>query len=361
MQFLTDIETEVTDLSDAEADAYLGDLLTQMGRTDEAAVRLETALEASPDLALAHAFLGSLRMGQGNIADGMDHLDQAFMLGTDNETALFRYARTLVTEGAGNRESMTRASQALQQALELRPSYTEATLLLAYVHLVTNQSEAARELLVPVVQNEPANHRAALRLAEALLRLDDIVGANALLGAVLDRTTSDRDRERARALLLVATGLQTSRDSRSVVNLTPSASAPTPDAGARDGDAEPLGSDDGSTSPSVSLASGLRITPTFREVGPGEQRVYGLFEGVDCLNGRTIVRVRTADAILRAETAVLQDVEFIAYRTTLAEVACGPRVEPEPIYLTWRVNPGTPTVGTAVAIEILPEGFVPEL
>ena len=106
--------------------------------------------------------------------------------------------------------------------------------------------------------------------------------------------------------------------------------------------------------------SGTRFIPQFRELKPGEQRVYGVFEGVDCLNGRTIIRVRTGDTVLRAETAGLRNVEFIAYRAVTTDVACGPRIEPEPIYLTWRVAPEAPTRGTAIAIEILPDGFAPE-
>jgi hypothetical protein len=104
----------------------------------------------------------------------------------------------------------------------------------------------------------------------------------------------------------------------------------------------------------------------FRTVGPGEQRVYGVFEAVECTGGDIILRVRTTDAVLRARTAEFQDVDFIAYRSSPDEVLppmsvnCGDRPQPEDIYLTWRVSPDDPTSGTAVAVELLPEGYDPQ-
>ena len=55
-------------------------------------------------------------------------------------------------------------------------------------------------------------------------------------------------------------------------------------------------------------------------------------------------------------------VEFISYRTDLeGQIPCGPRAAPQAVYLTWSPSStaGDGIIGTAVAIEFLPDGFVP--
>ena len=57
----------------------------------------------------------------------------------------------------------------------------------------------------------------------------------------------------------------------------------------------------------------------------------------------------------------MNDVGFIAYDAARPRaIGCGEQ-EPAEIYLTWRPAevPGIATSGAAVAVEILPAGFVP--
>ena len=344
---VTRIDPDVTSISDAEADAWLGDLLAHMDRLDEASARLELALEEDPDLALAHASLGALRLKQERHAEGMAHLEQAFELETNNEAALFSYAYALASQRLQDRDWIPRATSALERAVQLRPGYTEAKLLLGYVHLVNGANQAVRDVLAPLVRAEPTNHRAALRLADALLRMDDIDGARTLLGQVLARTANEDERERARTLLGEVAGRQIRRDTRNAAGLDPAG--------------EPALA--GSSSSSESRPPGSVFITVFRDVGPDEERIYGILESVECANFRVAFRVRTADAVLRIQALRLRDVEFIAYRPLDATaIRCGPRAAPEEIYLTWRVASDVPGAdeNTAVAIEILPDGFVPQ-
>ena len=105
-----------------------------------------------------------------------------------------------------------------------------------------------------------------------------------------------------------------------------------------------------------------RPTPAFRHVEPGEQRVYGIFEAVECTNDGIALLVRTSDGVLRACTTSLWDVDFISYRPTApSSVDCGKLASRAEVYLTGTVPPDASTAaqGTAVAVEFLPEGFVP--
>jgi tetratricopeptide (TPR) repeat protein len=330
---VTHIEPRATRISDAEADAWLGDLLVHMDRGEEATARLEKALVAKPDLALAHASLGALQVRQGRTAEGMAHLREAFRLGTANETAYFMYAYELVAQGPQDQEALTQASRSLERAIGLRPGYTEAKVLLGYTYLAAGNYAAARDLMTPLIRAEPTNYRAALQLAEALLQLNDSDGARNVLGPIVARAKDEADRGRARALLARAAGLQTRSDTLAAAGLPATDSTPR----------------------SV-------VRPAFRHVETGEQRVYGVFESVECGRDSVVLVVRTADARLRAHASSFSAVEFITYRTpTTTSVSCGPQTPPIEVYLTWRLSPGSnaATEGTAVAVEILPEGFLP--
>ena len=312
---VTRINAEPTKISDAEADAWFADLLSVMGRSDEAATRAQAALAGKPDSEVALAVLGTLHMRQGRTAEGLDHLYRAVKSGPRNERVQFAYANALIASGNRDDETMAQVAQALERAIELRPGYREARIQLAYTHLATGNYVAARDLLTPVVRAEPTNHVAALYLAEALLRLNETAAARELLGPVLARSTSEVERDRARQLL-------------------------------------------GGSAESTTRSN----TPVFRSVEPGEQRIYGIFEAVVCTGAEAVLLVRTSDGVLRARTRNLSEVHFISYRPTApSSVGCGELARPAEVFLTWRVAPNASTAseGTAVAVELLPEGFVP--
>jgi tetratricopeptide (TPR) repeat protein len=327
------IESRPIRLSDAEADAWLGDLLSHMNRDEEATARLEKALAANKDLALAHSSLGALQIRAGKSDEGVAHLKEALALGTSNETAYFLYAYELVSRSES--DALQQASQALQRAIALKPGYTEAKLLLGYVYLSLGEHASARDLLLPVVRAERTNHRAALRLGEALLALNDIAGARAVLGPVIARATDETEKGRARTLLARSAELQKLRDARAEL------------AGTRPpaGDGPPT------------KASNTTI-PVFRRLGEGERRDTGVFEAVECGPKGIVFVVRTAESRLRTRAARFEDVEFLTYRTLASpSISCGAQVRAMDVYMTWRPPPGSNEAaeGTAVAIEILPE------
>jgi len=345
-EIVTRLDEQAILITDAEADAWLGSLLARMGRLEEASARLEAALASAPDMALAHGFLGALQVREDQAEEGLGHLERAYALGIDNEAVLLSYASVL-TRGPRESEALSKAQDVLERALELRPGYTEAKLLLAYVLQVTGDDEAARDLLRPVVEAEPSNHRVALRLADSLLRLDALEDARALLGGVLARTTDAGERERARALLGEMARRMTRRETLRAAGMDAADGGPASAAGG--------------TPPSPPASAGTRrFVPAFRQVRPGEERVYGVFQGIECRPGGVTLQVRTANGLLLAQAEQLLDVDFITYRPLDGSgVNCGPRANPEEVYLTWIAASGEPNAGTAVAVEILPEGFVP--
>jgi len=272
-------------------------------------------------------------MREGTTAEAMTHLEEAVALGSENERAHFMYAYALLRDGTSDPETLRKAARVLERALELRPAYREAKLMLGDIYLTAGNYTAVRDLLTPLVQAEPTNHRAALRLGEALLRLNDVDNGRAVLGPVMARTTDDRERDRARSLLTLSVGLQLRRDTLRAAGIT------TPDA----------------ARPAITI-------PSPQPVSDGEQRVYGVFESIDCQSDSIVLVVRTADRLLRARASSFADVTFVSYRAgATGSVRCGEQSPPTEVYLTWRETPGSngQSEATAVALELLPEGFVP--
>jgi tetratricopeptide (TPR) repeat protein len=344
---VTRLQSKVEPISGAEADALLGDLLAHMGRSEDAAVHLQRALKADPDLEIAHAAMGTFYLRQGKTREGMTHLRRAVAEGTANEAVHFAFAFAVVSGSVQDQEALIQASRSLERAIELRPGYTEAKTLLAYTHLRTGRYAAARDLLTPIVRAEPTNHVAALNLAEALFQLDDFAGSRSVLGPVLARATSEEHRARARDLLGLSSKMEQRRNAL---------------AAARSPGSPPVASGNDSSALAGAAAGSPRSTPKFRQIGPGEERVYGVFEAVECGKDGVTFVIRTADAVRRARAARMSEVQFVSYRRlSSTTVNCGQQSPPVEVYLTWRVNGDAAAAerGTAVAIEFLPEGFVP--
>ena len=283
------------------------------------------------------------------MTEGLAHLERAYALGTENGAILFNYAYALASQLAPDHHALGRAGEALERALASNTNNREVRLLLADVQFMAGETQAAKDLLESLMHADPTNHRAALRLAEVRLRLEDISGARALLDPVLALPTGDNYRRRAEAILTLATTMESTLARG--FSERPGVAAPRPESTDR---AAP-----DSSSARSSEAHPPRA-PRFRALGRGESRVRGVLEQVVCTDRRVTLQIRAADATLRAGTPRLGDVAFLTYgETNRTHVACGPLIAPAEVYLIWRRSQGHPTEGTAVAIEFLPHTLLP--
>jgi hypothetical protein len=90
-----DAEMQAATLSEAEASAYLGDLLLHSNRLAEAEARLQQALAVAPDLAMANASLGMVRVRQNRLNDARQHLQKAVAANSQNYLTHYYYAYAL--------------------------------------------------------------------------------------------------------------------------------------------------------------------------------------------------------------------------------------------------------------------------
>lgn len=109
-------------------------------------------------------------------------------------------------------------------------------------------------------------------------------------------------------------------------------------------------------------ADPLRVVPgaapviktVYREVKPGEERVEGLLQRVECPPGRPVTFVvKLKDRVAKYQAPRLDAVEYIAHTPSFkGPMSCGGRMPGDPVYLTFKVAGSLPR---AIAVEFLPK------
>jgi len=90
----TDTTLEAAPISEAEAQAYLGDLLFHSHRKESESY-IQKALKLDPTLAMAHASLGMLRFYEGKIDEARASLERAIQSNSRNYLIHYYYAYIL--------------------------------------------------------------------------------------------------------------------------------------------------------------------------------------------------------------------------------------------------------------------------
>jgi hypothetical protein len=95
------------------------------------------------------------------------------------------------------------------------------------------------------------------------------------------------------------------------------------------------------------------LVPVYRELDPGEQRLEGTLERIECLaGGAAVFHLRTVDGPARANAPQIAKVDFTSYRDDVPDsIGCGALKPPLPVYLTWRPDARKPETKIAVAVE----------
>jgi hypothetical protein len=92
--------------------------------------------------------------------------------------------------------------------------------------------------------------------------------------------------------------------------------------------------------------------------------VLGTFSNVECVRGAIVLQVDTDSGAVRIAAAGFDEIEFLSYRQDPpVSVPCGPQRPAFRVLATFRtggaVIAGANTPNRAVAIELLPDGYVP--
>src|SRR5438270_5646269 len=142
-----DSEMQSAPLAEAEAHAYLGDLLVHTHKFEAAEAQIQQALALDADLPMAEASYGMLRVRQGRVDDAREHLQKAVGANSQNYLTHYYYAFALsslsmnqyrvVSSYPPDVAATMRAE--LKKAIALKPDFPESYSLLGFVNVVRNE------------------------------------------------------------------------------------------------------------------------------------------------------------------------------------------------------------------------------
>jgi tetratricopeptide (TPR) repeat protein len=348
-------------LTEAEAQAYLGDLLLHSNRAESETYLLK-ALALDPDLAMANASLGLLRVRQGKPDEARKSLERAVAASSQNYLIHYYYAYALSREG--NRdlqtvmgfapETATKMRAELKRAIQLRPDFPESYSLLAFVNLVTeSELDETLELLKRALTNSPGRNDLVFMLAQLYMRKEDFKTARQLIDKLNGNNNDSEMRQRAQGLLtqLVSMEEQLARirkekedrpDVRNTPNLRDSHDA--------NGQAVLISE--------VDPASILR--ESLRKPAAGETQAQGALVRIDCDAKGITFNVKINGNILRLRTESFRNVDLMSFSEDAgSEVTCGPRKPEDNVVVCYLPSPDARARidGTAKSFEFVPKDF----
>jgi tetratricopeptide (TPR) repeat protein len=352
-----DTEMAAAPVSEAEAQAYLGDLLLHSNRTDSEKY-LQKALALDPSSPLGNASLAMLRVRQGKIDEARQSLERAVASNSQNYLINYYYAFALSREGMNGAQLVTgyapemlaRIREHLNKAITLRPDYVESYNLLVFVNLVSgSQLDESIGLLNKALSASPGRTDLMLMLAQVYMRKEDYKSAKQLLTRLSQNKSDDQVSKRAQSLLAQVEQISSYREAaeqnramertnRPALTTTVSVPAPT-------------------VEEKVDPSSYLR--EALRKPGDGEKQVQGLLVSVQCNAKGMIFSVQAGDKILKLTAPNFESIEMVAFTTDAgSEMTCGPRKQKNPVVVCYAPGDArTKTDGVVKSIEFVPKDF----
>ena len=356
-----DNEMQAAPLSEADAHAYLGDLLLHTHRLKDAEAQLQQAIDLDPNSAMAQTAYGMLRVRQGRMDDARPYLEKAAAANAQNYLAHYYYAFALsslsmneyrtVSSFPDNVAATMRSE--LTKAITLKPDFIESYSLLGFVNLVRNeQVDETIELLKKALNISRGNHRVLFMLAQLYLRKEKFAEARQLLAPIAENSPDPDLRKQADALLQgvkhteeqIAQFKEFQKQQMSSrpqmeqnsVTTTTQTTAPTAD----------------------DMNSAL--LEALRKPKASEQRVQGMLTSIDCNAKGITFTVRAGDRTLKFHSDNFDRMDITAFTTGISgDIACGPRKPENWIILSYAPpKAGVKNDGEAIAIEFVPQSFV---
>jgi tetratricopeptide (TPR) repeat protein len=199
---IPDADLRTREISDAEADAYLGGFAALRGRPQEAKPLLEQALQLDPKLPLAYQNLGLMQLSSGQREEALASFSRAVEL--DPKNALTHYLRAYLSFGQRNvAAGDAQIEDDLRQAIALDPDFAPSYGLLA-VYLAASNENLTDALAIARkgVSIEPGNALYALSLAQVLARMGHFEDAETAARASRANATDSSERANADQFLV---------------------------------------------------------------------------------------------------------------------------------------------------------------
>jgi tetratricopeptide (TPR) repeat protein len=358
-------EMQSAPISEAEAQAYLGDLLLHTHRLSDAEARLQQALSLTPDLPLAETSLGMVRVRQGKFDEAKQYLQKAVAANSQNYLAHYYYAFALSRVGMNEYQMIssypTDAAETmkseLKKAIELKPDFSESYSLLAFINLVRNEElDDSINLLKHALSLSRANQRVLFMLAQLYMRKEDFGGARQLLQPLAGNSPDQQMRAHAQTMLdEIARMEEQMARLKAMQRESGSSRDEAPRLVRSTGNIEQVDS----ASPADLDPSAL-LAQVLRKPHEGETRVQGLLTGIACDAKGITLQVRVGERMLKLHTDNFERMNITAFTPDVGgEIRFGPRKPENAVVITYVPTKDSRKVdGEAAALEFVPKDFV---
>ena len=359
----TDTAMESAPISEAESQAYLGDLLLHSRRKD-AEIYIQKALKLDPNLAMAHASLGRMRFYEGKMDEARQSLERAVQLNSQNYLIHYNYAYIL-SRGKGEEsgpqsyssETAAKIHSELEKAIALRPDYPQTYSLLGYVSLVTGERiDESIKLLKQALETSPGRNDLVFTMAQLYMRKSDFKSARQFLQKVANSNAEAELRQHAQILLNQVVAFQEQIDASNNQSSVESSTPEQPRVDAKPSNTIVISS----STPQQQSDPSAYLREVLRPVGAGETQLQGTLLRIEC-EGKTILFfVQVGEQTLRLRTGSFDDVEITTYNPAVkGDITCGPRKINEPVVVCFKpiTDKRLKADGTIVSIEFVPKDF----
>ncbi|HEU4710363.1 MAG TPA: tetratricopeptide repeat protein [Pyrinomonadaceae bacterium] len=353
-----DTTAEAKPLTDAEAQAYLGDLLLHSNRKD-AEQYLERALKLDPNLGIAHASMGMLRFREGKTDEARASLERAVAASSQNYLAHYYYAYTLSrrrpeeTTTSYTPEQLAKIREHLQRAIALRPDFPEPYSLLAFVSLVSgNGIEEAIASMKRVIASSPGRNDFVFMLAQLQMRNRDYKTARTLLEQVANSNADEDVRQPAARMLAQLDAYEKQLEAFKDAATKSGAKVTEMD----NGDVVAVEQ----TTPTAPADPSTYLREVLRAPAAGETQLQATLVKIECDAKGIVFVFQTPAALLRLSSTSFDGIELTTYSPDVkGQIACGPR-KPENVVIICYV-PGADkrakTDGVLKSLEFVPADF----
>ncbi|HKQ76296.1 MAG TPA: DUF1570 domain-containing protein [Blastocatellia bacterium] len=323
-QLRFDAEMKTSLLSEAEVQAYLGDMLWRIHRSVDGEAFLNRALSIDPRLAMAHVSLGTLRLRQNRYVEAQRHLQQAIAAGAQDHLAHYNYAFAIHREQVGESlyvsdlpvESVKEMRVALDRARQINPDFADTYKLLAFINLVLGENlDEATRLIDRAIALAPHREDIVYTRAQIQMRRKDYSGARQTARTLTGGSAKSDIRERANAMLENIAKIE-ERLARIRAE------------GEVSGDQSQAADDRASTVPPL---PGQRFK--------GDQ-VRGLLTRIDCDDTSITLTVKTEASSFKFRTMRTSQLIFVRYTPEIpTSITCGSINPARPVIVTYHSAP----------------------
>ena len=359
-KLVLDTNFETKALTEAEGQAYLGDLLLHSYRKD-AYTYLEKALQLDPNLQMAHTSLGMAYFREGKVKEARASLERAVAANSQNYLAHYYYAETLSrantdrpTTGGYPPEVAAKIREHLQKAIALRPDFYESYNLLAFVNLVTGKDiDESIASLKRILSTAPGQHNLKYMLGQLYLQKNDYKSARELLEQVIKSNADEQVRSHAESLLSQLGSMEENKAryeaaKQSISSASGAASVVT------------VGVDAIKETPAPPQDPSQYLREALRKPLAGETQLQGTLLRIDCERKGIMFVVKTETGLLPLRTASFDAVEITTYDPKVqGEITCGERKPANVVVVSYVPNKDKRLgfEGTLKAIEFVPPDF----